>query len=56
MPARLAYPMLYRLVTDSASAERTLEIDELLGDPSAAARREAQRRAAVAESAFEVAD
>lgn len=54
MPARLAFPFIYRSISAALDEEQRLELDELLGDPKAAERRVEQRQAAVAMAGFEV--
>lgn len=54
MPARLAYPFFYREATRNCTEESRLAIDEILGDPTAASRRNKLRMDSVAAAGFEV--
>lgn len=54
MPARLAYPLIYDVLTRHVTEDSKLRIDELLGDPTAPGRMAERRTQAVAASGFEV--
>jgi hypothetical protein len=54
MPARLAYPLIYDVLTRNVTEDSKLRIDELLGDPSAPVRIAERRTRAVVASGFEV--
>jgi hypothetical protein len=54
MPARLAFPFIYRTLTEHVTEESKDAIDELLGDPAAAVRIAERRMGAVKTSGFEV--
>lgn len=48
MPARLAYPFVYHQCTRGVDEDTRLEIDAVLGDATADAQVQANRRAALA--------
>lgn len=54
MPARLAFPFIYRTLTRNMDEDQRLEVDEILGDETASKRRAERNKAAAVASGFEV--
>jgi hypothetical protein len=54
MPARLAYPLIYDVLTRNLTEDSRLRVDDLLGDPAAAGKIDRRREQSAVASGFEV--
>lgn len=54
MPARTAYPMIYRLITTDLPEDKHLEVDVILGSKVARERQKELRRRTIDTAGFEV--